>query len=203
MCFQHWQSCASCHPDGRADGLNWDLLNDGMGNSKQTKSLLLSTQTPPVMITGVRDRAETAIRTGMRYIQFAVRPEEDLKAIDAYVAAMKPVPSPFLDGDDLSKAAKRGRKVFEKAGCAQCHPAPLYTDLNKYNVGLGVGRHQDTAFDTPTLVENWRTGPYLYDGRAAAMKDVLTTCNPNDTHGNTRGLSENDLADLTEFILSH
>ncbi|MBQ4198779.1 MAG: YncE family protein, partial [Kiritimatiellae bacterium] len=23
MCFQQWQSCASCHPDGRVDGLNW------------------------------------------------------------------------------------------------------------------------------------------------------------------------------------
>ena len=33
--FQGWQSCASCHPnDARADGLNWDLLNDGLGNPK-------------------------------------------------------------------------------------------------------------------------------------------------------------------------
>ncbi|MDP1716950.1 MAG: hypothetical protein Q8L40_02640, partial [Burkholderiales bacterium] len=33
VCFQQWQSCASCHPgDARVDGLNWDLLNDGMGN---------------------------------------------------------------------------------------------------------------------------------------------------------------------------
>ena len=22
MCFQHWQSCASCHPEGRMDALN-------------------------------------------------------------------------------------------------------------------------------------------------------------------------------------
>ena len=30
ICFQHWQACASCHPDARVDGLNWDLLNDGL-----------------------------------------------------------------------------------------------------------------------------------------------------------------------------
>jgi cytochrome c peroxidase len=36
---QSWQSCASCHPDGRAGGLNWDLLNDGIGNPKNTKSV--------------------------------------------------------------------------------------------------------------------------------------------------------------------
>lgn len=46
--YQNWQSCASCHPgDGRVDGLNWDLLNDGVGNPKSTKSLLKSHVTPP------------------------------------------------------------------------------------------------------------------------------------------------------------
>lgn len=73
-CFQSWQSCASCHPDGRADGLNWDLLNDGMGNSKNTRSLLLSHQTPPVMVSGIRKNAETAVRSGMKFINFLQRP---------------------------------------------------------------------------------------------------------------------------------
>ena len=28
-----WQSCNGCHPgDGRTDGMNWDLMNDGVGN---------------------------------------------------------------------------------------------------------------------------------------------------------------------------
>ena len=36
LCFQQWLSCATCHPDGRTDGLNWDLLNDGLGNPKDT-----------------------------------------------------------------------------------------------------------------------------------------------------------------------
>ena len=54
ICHQHWQSCASCHPDGRSDGLNWDLLNDGVGNPKNTKSMLLAHRTPPAMSEGVR-----------------------------------------------------------------------------------------------------------------------------------------------------
>lgn len=34
-CFQNWQSCNGCHPgDGRTDGMNWDLMNDGVGNPK-------------------------------------------------------------------------------------------------------------------------------------------------------------------------
>ncbi|MCP4643605.1 MAG: cell surface protein, partial [bacterium] len=77
LCFQHWQSCASCHPDGRADSLNWDLLNDGIGNPKNTKNMLLAHETPPAMVSGIRGDAETAVRAGIKHIQFAVRPEED------------------------------------------------------------------------------------------------------------------------------
>jgi len=36
ICRRGWQSCATCHPDGRADALNWDLLNDGIGNPKKS-----------------------------------------------------------------------------------------------------------------------------------------------------------------------
>jgi len=39
LCHQGWQSCASCHPgDARVDGLNWDLLNDGIDNPKTPRA---------------------------------------------------------------------------------------------------------------------------------------------------------------------
>ncbi len=203
LCFQNWQSCASCHPGGgRADALNWDLLNDGIGNPKNTKSLLLAHKTPPAMITGVRDRAETAVRSGIKHILFATCPEEDAIAIDEYVKSLKPVPSPYLVNGRLSRSARRGRKVFDKAGCASCHKGPLYTDLQKYDVGTGKGLDKDVEFDTPTLVEVWRTAPYLYDGRAATMKEVLTTHNPGDKHGPTSNLTDNEINNLARFVLS-
>ncbi len=68
LCFQSWQSCVSCHPDARVDGLNWDLLNDGVGNPKNAKSLLLSHKTPPVMSLGVRSHAKLAVRAGFKHI---------------------------------------------------------------------------------------------------------------------------------------
>jgi cytochrome c peroxidase len=201
-CFQHWQSCGSCHPGGRSDGLNWDLLNDGMGNPKNTKSMLLAHRTPPVMITGIRPSAEVAVRAGIKFILFAVRPEEEAVAIDTYLKSMKPVPSPHLVGGAPSAAAKRGKGVFAKAGCASCHPASLYTNKKKYNVGTGVGMEKTRAFDTPTLVEAWRTGPYLYDGRAVTMVDVLKKHNKRDGHGRTSRLGARELSDLAEFVLS-
>jgi len=85
ICYQRWQSCASCHPDGRADGLNWDLTNDGQGNSKNTKSLLYAHRTPPAMATGVRESAEQAVRSGLLHILFERRPESEAAAIDAYL----------------------------------------------------------------------------------------------------------------------
>jgi cytochrome c peroxidase len=203
ICFQHWQSCTTCHPgSGRSDALNWDLLNDGMGNPKNTKSLLVSHKTPPAMITGIRDSAETAVRAGIKFILFAEQPEEIALAIDEYLKSLKPVPSPYLIDGKLSQAAERGREIFEKAGCASCHPAPLFTDLKKYTVGTAKDTEKNRDFDTPTLVEIWRTAPYLYDGRAVTIKEVLTKYNIDDMHGKTSSLTEEQINDLAEFVLS-
>jgi YVTN family beta-propeller protein len=203
LCFQSWQSCTSCHPsDARVDALNWDLLNDGLGNPKNTKSLLLSHQTPPSMITGIRESAELAVRAGIRHILFAVRPEQEAAAIDEYLKSLKPIPSPHLLDGRLSESARRGRTAFRKAGCSSCHAGPLFTDLQKYDVGTGAGRDKGRLFDTPGLVEIWRTAPYLYDGRAATIRDVVTTHNSHDKHGRTSDLSEGEIKDLVEFVLS-
>ena len=210
MCFQQWQSCASCHPDGRVDGLNWDLLNDGMGNPKQTKNELYTQWTPPTMITGIRKDMHECNRAGLIHIQFVTRPEEDVHCFDAYVTAMKPVPSPYLVNGQLSERAKRGEKLFKKAKCADCHTTDskgpngehLWTDCKLYDVGVGTGTEAGKKLDTPTLAEVWRTAPYLYDGRALTMEDVLTTSNPNDAHGETSKLSPEEIKDLAEYVLS-
>ncbi len=202
FCFQTWQSCGSCHPDGRADGLNWDLLNDGIGNPKNTRNMLLCFQTPPSMSLGIREGAGVAVRAGLKFIQFAVRPEEDAQAIDAYIRSLQPVASPLLVNGKLSDSARRGKKVFARAGCADCHPKPLYTDLQTHDLDLAEGMDKGKALDTPTLVEVWRTAPYLHDGRAYGMKDVFTRCNPKDLHGRTQALSARELDDLVEYVLS-
>jgi len=203
LCFQGWQSCNSCHPSGaRTDALNWDLLNDGLGNPKNTKSLLLAHETPPAMITGVRENAEAGVRAGIRHIQFAVRPEEEAVAIDEYLKSLEPLPSSHLVDGRLSESAERGQEIFDKAGCASCHTGPLHTDLKTHNVGTGKDLDKDRQFDTPTLVEVWRTSPYLYDGRAATIEEVLTKYNPGDKHGVTSNLTEAETKDLAEFILS-
>jgi DNA-binding beta-propeller fold protein YncE len=202
LCFQQWQSCASCHPDGRADALNWDLLNDGFGNPKNTRSLLLAHETPPAMSMGVRASAEAAVRAGVRHIQSADRPEEDLEALDVYLRSLRPVPSPHLVDGALGPAAERGRAVFMKARCDACHTVPHYTDLRPYDLGLARGQDVGRPMDTPTLVEIWRTAPYLHDGRAPDLRSLFTEHNERDRHGHTADLSEAELQDLVAYLLS-
>jgi YVTN family beta-propeller protein len=204
ICLEGWQSCSSCHPgDARADGLNWDLPNDGLGNPKNTKSLLLAHKTPPAMSLGVRTNAEAAVRAGIRYILFTVQPEEVPAAIDEYLKSLKPVPSPYLVHGRLSKAAKRGKKLFSQAGCADCHVPGLYTDLHPHDVGTRAAYDLPTdKFYTPTLIEVWRTAPYLHNGSAATMRDVVTTHNPHDQHGETSSLSRQEIDDLCAYVLS-
>ena len=152
------------------------------------------------MSSGVRPHAEAGVRAGLRHILFAVRPEEDAKDIDEYLKALKPVPSPRLVDGRLSPAAERGKKLFfdEAVGCATCHPGPLYTDLQTYNVGSkGPYDHRD-KFDTPTLVECWRTAPYMHDGHYTTMEELLT----KGRHGEIGDLSPKQIDDLVEFVLS-
>jgi YVTN family beta-propeller protein len=204
ICLQGWQSCYSCHPgEGRADGLNWDLVNDGLGNPKNNKSLLLVHQTPPAMSLAVRATAELAVRAGIKGTLFSEQPEDVPTAIDAYLASLKPVPSPHLVNGKPSPQAERGKAIFAGAGCAECHPPDLFTDLHSYNVGTrSAFDKRSDKFDTPTLVELWRTAPYLHDGSAATIRAVLTTHNPDDRHGVTSNLSKEQIEDLCEYLLS-
>jgi YVTN family beta-propeller protein len=203
LSYQAWNSCTSCHTgDGRASALNWDLLNDGVGNPKNIRSLLLSHKTPPAMITGVRPDAENAVRSGIRYIQFASTTERKAQAIDAYLKSLKPIASPYLVNGKLSKAAKNGQKLFSKTGCVLCHSQPLYTNMKEYDIGTSTEQDDSKEFDTPTLVEVWRTAPYLHDGRAVTIKDVLTKFNKNDQHGRTSELTDKEIEDLAAFVLS-
>lgn len=205
LCLESWQSCASCHSsDGRVDGLNWDLMNDGKGNAKNTKSLLRSHVTAPAMSLGVRANAEVAVRAGIHHILFTQQPDEVPAAIDRWLVGVDPYPSPHRVKGELPPAAERGRSLFHDpvVGCAGCHPAPLYTNLESYDVGTrSASDPASRSLDTPTLLEIWRTAPYLHDGSAATLREVLAERNTLDQHGKTSHLSPAQIDDLLAFVL--
>ncbi|MDB5308568.1 MAG: ccp 3 [Gemmataceae bacterium] len=137
----------------------------------------------------------------------------DLDALAVYTNSFEPRMSPHAAGvRKLTPGADRGRKLFfaESTGCATCHTGPYYTDssLKKpfavHDVGTGEDPREKMGpkYDTPALLAVYRNGPYLHDGRAKTLRDVLTTCNPGDKHGKTSHLKPAEVDDLVAFLKS-
>ena len=179
-------------------------MNDGYGNPKNTKSMLLAHRTPPAMSEGVREDAEMAVRAGFRNILFTQVAEADAKAVDAYLKSLEPVPSPYLIHGRPSGAANRGKDLFfsNRVGCAECHPAPLFTDLKPHNVGTRRAYDHTANFDTPTLIEAWRTAPYLHDGSCRTIEELLGKGKHGRNGKTVDSLSEQEIADLAEYVRS-
>ncbi len=202
-CFQHWLSCATCHPEGRADGLNWDLLNDGIGNPKNVKSLLGAAQRAPMMAQGVRPSFATAVEAGFKFILFRQPAPAESRAVQAYLGSLRPTPSPRLLGGRLSSQAQRGRQIFEgRGGCAGLPRRPAVDRPEVVRRGhaarfrhVGPVRH---AHAHRAMAHR----AYLHDGSAATVMDLLTKGNPGDRHGSTSHLSKSELEDLAEYLLS-
>ena len=212
-----WMSCESCHFDGEHDGRTW-LFPDGPRNTTNLRGLA---QTRPLHWSADRDEVqdfEFTIRELQAGTGLLANPHPelgpsnggrsaDLDALTAFIESLQPRPSPFRYRDGtLTPAAQRGQTIFHRpdVGCAVCHVPPLFTDLLLHDIGTGgdPGELLGPAFDTPSLRGIWHTVPYLHDGRAPTLRDVLTTHNPTDTHGRTAHLSEAELHDLVAFLLS-
>jgi hypothetical protein len=56
------------------------------------------------------------------------------------------------------------------------------------------------GLDTPSLLGVWATPPYLHDGSAATLEEVLTARNPLDQHGTTSTLDPSQLQALVAFL---
>jgi len=201
--FQHWHSCASCHTDGRVDGLRWDFLNDGIGNAKDTLSLLNMDKMPLMNRRATGNNPRACVKGGLTNTHMGSPTEEDVDNLFAYLKSLKPEPSPHLVNGKLSPAAQRGKKIFEGKGeCARCHIPPLFSDAKMHNVGVLSENEPDGRYVTPMLIEAYQTAPYLHDGRALTLKDVVTTFNQEDKHGKTNGLSPQEIDDLVAYLQS-
>jgi hypothetical protein len=127
-----------------------------------------------------------------------------LKSLDTYHA------SPFRNADGtLTADGVAGRAIFKRLGCNFCHTGADATDSSRgklHDVGTlkessgQRGGEPLLGIDTPTLNGVWETAPYLHDGSAATLKDVLTTQNPDDRHGFASSLGEAELGQLVAYV---
>ena len=153
---------------------------------------------------GIRESMEESTVAGFRAILFREPEKGETEAVQAYLKAVRPLPSPYLVNGKLSPLAARGKAPFNSARtrCAECHTGPIYTDQKRHDVGTRGELDQDSRFMTPKLFEMWRTAPYLHDGRATNLRQLLTVFNKGDKHGLTSGLSKADVAALEAYLLA-
>jgi len=216
MTTRRWISCSSCHPDGDSDGRTWQQP-EGLRN---TQSLFGMKFTHPIHWSADRDEVqdfEHTLRSPLMQGRGLIRGKvneslgapnaglsKELDALAAYANSHSFKLSPFAKAG-LSESAKRGKTLFfsEAVGCATCHSNWFYTDNRLHDVGTGREDKTElmgTKYDTPTLLGIYRTAPYLHDGTAATLEEVLTTTNRQDLHGKTSHLQPDEISDLVEFL---
>jgi YVTN family beta-propeller protein len=220
-----WISCNTCHIEGEHDGRTWQIQYLGEVPpgatpiiTRNTTSLLGMIETYPLRWSAEWDESADS-EFSIRFEQFGsglihggdLNPtlgppnqgrSADLDALAAFIDSLT-LPS---SAQVFNAAAQRGKAIFESpvTGCLDCHPPPLYTDLQLHDVGTAdaEGEYFGPQIDTPTLRFLFDSAPYLHDGSAADLLEVLTETNPQDEHGITSHLTSQELNDLVEFLLA-
>jgi hypothetical protein len=227
-------SCAGCHLDGFEDARVWDFTDRGEG-LRNTTSLLGKRGTGQGRLhwsanfdevqdfehdirnafNGTGFMSEADFATGTRNTTLGDRKagvSPELDALSAYVTSLdRAPPSPFRSrSGSLTGEGWKGREVFKRAGCPECHGGADFTDSSSgalHDVGTlrpTSGKRLNAALegiDTPTLRGVWATAPYLHDGSAATLHEVIGDRNADDRHGRTSALDETERAALVSYLL--
>jgi hypothetical protein len=185
-------ACASCHPEGRSDGLSWRL-----GRSILQTPMLAGRveETGPYKWTGedssLRDSfAHTLERIGGSPDD--VEPGE-FAALAAYITSLaKPRPPSIADGEALA----RGRALFERE-CAVCHAGENTTDRERHEFATTLRK-----VDTPSLTGLAHTAPYYHDGSAIDLATLLDDRGSIHDMVDTSALTADERRDLITFLES-
>lgn len=194
------RACASCHPDGRDDGLVWSTP-EGPRNPPMLAGRLDSTE--PYGWLGTSRNVATHLKLTFERLG-ATRGKqgltgEDRKALVAYVMSMK-APSVVRD-EARDLRVGEGRRIFEssEAGCAECHGRGGESpDGQSHNVRSWATGDRIGVFDTPSLRFVDETAPYFHDGRYASLRTLLT--HTRGTMGQDKKLSSSELDALEAYV---
>jgi YVTN family beta-propeller protein len=200
-----WFSCQSCHPDGHTCSRTFDTLNDdSYGNPKLTPTLRGVSKTGPWTWHGWQEDLGAAVEKSLTDTLFGPKPSAaDVKAVVAFLETLDHPPNPHRQADGaLSPAAERGQALFRgKARCARCHQGEQYTSAKNYDVKLEDDGSPFELWNPPSLRGLFDRGPYLHDGRAETLEQVLRAAHSPEKLGGT-ALTPAERLDLIEFLKS-
>src|SRR5436305_1688876 len=116
-------ACASCHPDGRDDGLSWRIEKTELQTPLLAGRVL---GTHPYKWDGGDKDLKTSLATTMKRLGGFGLDDAKNQALAAYLEAL---PAPRAPSRD-AHAVARGKQLFDSAslGCRSCHDGNTYSD---------------------------------------------------------------------------
>ena len=190
------RSCASCHVDGRDDGLTW-ATPDG---PRQTPMLVGRIEdTAPYGWGGSVEELSDHMRQTFERLSGSGLTDHEANALLAYVSSLRAPVSPHAT--ETARVA-RGKAIFEspEVGCASCHGGETFTDGETHDVGSKAAGDRTAEFDTPSLLSIGGTAPYFHDGRFSSLEDLLAAT--DGRMGATSQLSKQDRQALIAYLES-
>lgn len=170
------QACASCHINGRDDKLVW-ATKTGM---RQTVSLAGRIEgTEPYGWTGEFLWFIDKIDQGVAHMGGTGLSSEDRGRLVLYLKALK-LPTPQYSAPPWW-LYEQGKALFEDpvVGCSGCHTGAKLTDAKSWDVGTSTAMDKQfnggkpVLFDTPSLLGVGSSAPYLHDGSATTLWEVV------------------------------
>ncbi len=183
-------ACASCHPEGRDDGLSWRID----GHVLQTPLLDGRVAgTMPYKWNGGDSDLPTSLSSTMKRLGGTGLPPDDVKALSAFLDQTQAPRHPARDAGEVA----RGKKLFDsELGCNSCHDGAKLTDREKHDVGNDILKQ----VDTPSLIGVGESAPYYHDGSAATLTALLR--DNGNIHGmaDTSKMSDGQITDLVAYL---
>lgn len=210
----HWYSCNTCHSDGHTSGLNFDTRNDGwqdlssnhLRSRKKVPTLRRTTLTGPWTWHGWQDSLDDSIvESFTKSMQGSAPKPDEVKALAAYLGTLDFPPNPHRAADGgLTPEARRGEALFRSSriGCASCHGSPEFNDTKVTDVGLLEVGDVYKGHNPPSLRGVYDKDPYLHDGRAKTLRDVLTGPHGPESLVGGEPLTPTELDDLIAYLKS-
>lgn len=202
-------ACASCHLEGMDDGLVW--VRDGQ--LRQTPALAGRLKgTAPYGWDGKQATLDGYLRHTLERLGHPAQSDRQIAALATYVQDFLPAPRLPQKGELDRALVKRGEAVFHsaKAQCSSCHdPGTAFSDGATHDVGTVSAAERSRAPDqgavaavleTPSLRGLALTAPYLHDGSAGTLEDLLART--DGKMGRTSHLSDSDRTALVAYLRS-
>jgi DNA-binding beta-propeller fold protein YncE len=210
LAFNGHFACSTCHFEGYEDNLVW-FVSDG---PRQTPILAGKIKgTEPFNWMGSASTLQHNFKATITRMGGDGLNQAELDSLEIFISDhLEPPPNPNK-GEVLTVSQQDGKELFyhPEVGCSDCHAGEALTDGKNYDVGTASKTEQAIAqkqgadakpflLNTPSLKNLFYSAPYLHDGTASTLFDVLNITSSSMGHSAT--LTGQQQVDLVNYLMT-